>query len=319
MRVCLMVEGQENVTWEQWVALARTAEANGFDALFRSDHYSSLRGRDTEGSMDAWTTLAALAAVTERIHLGTLVSPVTFRAPAVLAKSVATVDRVSGGRVEFGMGAGWHEGEHRNWGLPFPPVAERVAMLEEQAEIVHRLLSKGEPRVTFDGRHYRLEDCPALPKPVADPHPRLLLGGQAGPRVTALAVRWADEYNTHSASPARCAEIRGRLDAACAQAARDPGTLPLSIMIGFAIGASERDAAAYATRLLALRDQPPGDDPTATVRANAIAGTPDQVLEQLAAFAAAGVRRVMLQHLLHEDLDVLSLIGDQIIPPAAEL
>ncbi len=314
-----MIEGQENVTWDQWVALARAAEANGFDALFRSDHYSSLRGRDVEGSLDAWTTLAALGAVTERIHLGTLVSPITFRHPSVLAKSVVTADRVSGGRIEFGMGAGWHEGEHRNWGFAFPPVGERVSMLEEQVEIVHRLMSKDEPRVTFDGTHYQLEDCPALPKPVQDPHPRLLLGGQGGPRVTRLAARWADEYNTHSNAPDRCAEIRGRLDAACEEAGRDPASLPLSIMIGFAMGATQGDAAAHATRLLALRDQPPGDDPLGTIGANAIVGTPDQVLEQLAAFAAVGVERVMLQHLLHDELDVLSVMGSEVIPAAARL
>jgi F420-dependent oxidoreductase-like protein len=319
MRVCLMIEGQENVTWAQWQALARTAEEQGFDVMFRSDHYSSLRGRDTDGSMDAWTTLAALAAITERIHLGTLVSPVTFRHPSVLAKSVVTADRISGGRIEFGMGAGWHEGEHRQWGFAFPPVGERVGMLEEQVEIVHRLMSKDEPRVSFDGRHYRLEDCPALPKPVADPHPRLLVGGDGGPRVARIAARWADEYNMHSISPERCAEVRARLDDACRAEGRDPETLPLSLMVGFAIGEDATDAADRATRLLAHRGTPPGDDPVETLSAYSIAGTPDRALEQLAAFAKVGVKRVMLQHLLHEDLDALRVIGRHIIPAADAL
>ncbi len=319
MRICLMIEGQENVTWEQWLALARTAEEAGFDAMFRSDHYSSLGGRDTEGSLDAWTTLGALAAVTERIHLGTLVSPVTFRHPSVLAKSVATADRVSGGRIEFGMGAGWHEGEHRQWGFAFPPVGERVSMLAEQVEIVHRLLSNDEARVSFDGRFYRLEDCPALPRTVADPHPRLLLGGQGGRRVARIAARWADEYNTHSNAPEDCRALRERLDEACEAEARDPRTLPLSLMTSFAIGRTPPDAAERAGWLVARRGQSPGDDPVAALGPHAIAGTPDRALERLAAFAQVGVTRIMLQHLDHQDLESLRVIGELVVPEAADL
>jgi F420-dependent oxidoreductase-like protein len=318
MRVCLMIEGQENVTWAQWLDLARTADAHGFDALFRSDHYMSLGGRDTEGTLDAWTTLAALAAVTPRIRFGTLVSPVTFRHPAVLAKSVVTADHVSGGRVELGMGAGWHEGEHRAYGFPFPPVRERVTMLAEQVEIVHRLWDRDEPRVSFQGSHYALEDCNALPKPLQDPHPRLLLGGQGGPRVAALAARWADEYNTHGKTPDDSRRIRESLDRACESEGRDPATLPLSIMTGFAIGPSLDDAKEHATRVLGLRQPFVGSDPFAALGPGVLRGTPEMILEQLGALAEAGVTRVMLQHLVHADLEVVELLGREVIPQAEQ-
>jgi F420-dependent oxidoreductase-like protein len=318
MQMCLMIEGQENVTWDQWVALARAAEEHGFNALFRSDHYQSLGGADTTGSLDAWSTICGLAAITERIHLGTLVSPVTFRPPSVLAKSVITADHISGGRVELGMGAGWNEREHRAWGFEFPPSGERVEILEEQLEIVHRLMSKERP-VTFEGRHYRLEDAPASPKPVQDPHPRLLVGGGGGPKVTRLAALWADEYNTYSQSPDECREIRRRLDHACETAGRDPASLPLSIMASFAIGATAAEAAGWAARLCELRGVEPGSDPIATLGDHFIAGTPERALERLARFAEAGVERVMLRHMFHAELEPLALIGAEIIPPALAL
>ena len=194
MRVCLMIEGQENVTWEQWLALAGACEEHGLEGLFRSDHYGPLMGDPERGSLDAWATLAALAARTSRIRLGTLVSPATFRHPSVLAKMVVTADHVSGGRVELGLGAGWHEGEHRAYGFDFPATPVRMERLAEQLEIVSRSFT--EDAFSFKGRHYQLQDLRALPKPVQQPRPTLLVGGGAGPKSLALAARWADEYNT---------------------------------------------------------------------------------------------------------------------------
>ena len=175
VRFCLMLEGQEGVTWDHWLALAETAERLGFDGLFRSDHYFSAQGVAGRGSTDAWTLLGALAARTERIRLGTLVSPVTFRPPAVLAKSAATVDEISAGRVEIGMGAGWWTEEHTQFGFPFPPTRERFAMLEEQLQIVHGLFT--DDRFSFRGAHYTLDGADFLPKPVQRPRPPILLGG----------------------------------------------------------------------------------------------------------------------------------------------
>jgi F420-dependent oxidoreductase-like protein len=318
--VFLMIEGQEGVGWDQWVDLAQACERYGLHGLFRSDHYLSFDDPRERGALDAWTTLAALAAVTERIRLGTMVSPVTFRHPALLAKSVVTADHVSGGRVELGIGAGWFEREHRAFGFPFPPDAGRIEILSEQVEIVHRLWDRGEDEVSFEGSHYRLEACPALPKPVQEPHPPLILGGRAGPRGAALAARWADEYNITSATPEDAAEARGRLSQACEAIGRDPSLLRLSMMTTTVVGKDRRELEARASALME-RGGETGDPGEAIERwsADGLAGTVEEVLERLARYAEAGVQRVMLQHLVHEDLETIELIGSDLVPGAAGL
>ena len=228
MRLCVMVEGQEGVTWDDWVALARACEEYGYEALFRSDHYGPVVSEEERGSLDAWTTLAGLAAVTSTLRLGTLVSPATFRHPSVLAKSAVTVDHISGGRVEVGMGAGWNEAEHLRYGFPFPPTRERMDIFAEQLEVVNRQW-KREP-FSFEGDHYRLVDSDPRPKPVQSPHPPLIVGGSGGRRSVALAARWADEYNAVSGNPDECRALRGRVTEACEREGRDP--LPLSLMTG---------------------------------------------------------------------------------------
>ena len=228
MRLCVMIEGQEGVTWEDWLALARACEAHGYEALFRSDHYGPVMGAEERGSLDAWATLAALAAVTSTLRLGTLVSPATFRHPSVLAKSAVTVDHISGGRVELGMGAGWNRGEHERYGFPFPPTRERMDVFAEQLEVVRRQW-QGEP-FSFEGRHYRLLDSDPRPKPVQSPHPPLIVGGSGGRRSVALAARWADEYNTVSPTPDECRALKQRITEACAREEREP--LSLSVMTG---------------------------------------------------------------------------------------
>jgi F420-dependent oxidoreductase-like protein len=219
MRVCLMIEGQEGVTWDQWRALAATAEEHGFEALFRSDHYMSLGGGPNTGSLDAWSTVNALATLTTTLKLGTLVSPGTFRHPSVLARMATTADHVSGGRIELGMGAGWHEGEHRAFGFPFGTVKERFDRHAEQVEIVHR--SWHDEPFDFAGRYYTLEGCDAQPKPLQKPHPNLIVGGSAGPRGAALAAGWADEYNTVFPSEDEAKDRRERIAAACQAAGRE--------------------------------------------------------------------------------------------------
>jgi F420-dependent oxidoreductase-like protein len=318
--VCLMVEGQEGVSWSQWVDLARACETHGLAGLFRSDHYLSFDDPASRGALDAWTTLAALGPITERIRLGTLVSPATFRHPSLLAKSVATVDHASGGRAELGMGAGWFEREHAAFGFPFASDRERIDVLAEQVEIVHRLWDRGENEVMFEGRHYRLEACRSLPYPVQDPHPPLILGGGAGPRASALAARWADEYNVVYQTPDAAAAARDRLSRACDAIGRDPGSLASSLMTAFAIGSDPDDLEARARRLMGRLGET--GEPAAFLdgwRGDRIVGTVDEALERLAAYAAVGVRRVMLQHLAHDDLDAVALIGERIVPAAAAL
>ena len=315
-----MVEGQEGVTWPQWVALARACEEHGLAGLFRSDHYLSFDAPRTRGALDAWATLAALAPITRTIRLGTMVSPATFRHPSVLAKSVSTVDHASGGRAELGMGAGWFEREHAAFGFPFASDRERVDDLAEQVEIVHRLWDRSEDEVTFEGVRYRLDACRSLPYPLQEPHPRLILGGGAGTRGAALAARWADEYNVTSQTPGSARAARDRLSRACDAIDRDPGDLGFSMMTGVALGTDDDDLRLRTRRLMERtgeRGEP--DAFLAEWGEDHLVGSVDAFTERLAVYAAAGVERVMLQHLVHEDLETIALIGERIVPAAAQL
>ncbi len=304
-----MIEGQEGVTWDHWVALAEACESNGVEALFRSDHYVS--GFDeSRHVLDAWTTLAGLAARTTTLELGTLVSPVTFRHPAVLARAAATADEISGGRVTLGIGAGWMEREHQAYGFDFGTARDRVARLGEQVEVVHRLLR--EDAVDFQGDHYRLEQAPGLGRPDL----RLLVGGSAKPGTTAPAVRFADEYNTFFATADELHERKGRLDEACERAGRDPNTLRYSLMAPCVVGDDEAAVRESARRVGARFGREP-DDVLERYGERGPVGTVDQVVERLKAIEGIGYERVMLQHLAHEDLDTVALIGRELAPAVA--
>lgn len=308
MELCLMIEGQEGVSWSQWVALAEACERHGIPALFRSDHYMNLDGRHPErGSLDAWGTLCALAAVTDTLRLGTLVSPATFRHPSNLARMVATADRISGGRVELGLGAGWHEREHEAHGFPFPPMGERIEILAEQLEIV--LGNWAQKPFSFEGSHYELCELEAQPKPVQQPHPPLLMGGNAGPRSAALAARFADEYNTAFATLEQVRERRRRIEEACERAGRPP--IPFSVMTGLLVGADVRELRARAAR---LSERTGGPSVLERPPSGWVVGVLDQAGEQLAALRDAGVRRVFCQHLLHDDLEPVQLLGRELAP-----
>jgi F420-dependent oxidoreductase-like protein len=316
MDVCLMIEGQEDVTWEDWLALAGACEQHGVGTMFRSDHYLSVDDRRERGSLDAWGTIAALGAVTERLRLGTMVSPATFRHPAVLAKLAVTADHVSGGRVEVGIGAGWWEREHELYGFDLPPVGPRMDALEEQMQIVRG--HWGEGPFTFEGEHYSARELNALPKPVQKPRPPLILGAKGGPRSLRLGARYADEYNTVMATAEEVADIRRRLDQACEAEGRDPASLPLSMMTGWLVGADRAELLDRASRLSQWKGQ--GEDGEAFIaglRESTILGNAEEAVEQLRELEAAGLTRIMGQHLLHRDLDAVALMGREIAPRVA--
>jgi F420-dependent oxidoreductase-like protein len=314
MRICLMIEGQEGVSWEQWLALARACEDAGLEGLFRSDHYTSISAAGERGSLDAWATLAGLAANTERIRLGTMVSPATFRHPSTLAREATTVDHISGGRVELGLGAGWYELEHTANGFPFPGLDTRLEIFAEQLEIVHRQWT--EDVFDFAGHHYQLSDCRALPKPVQQPKPPLVVGGIALAGTVGPAVRFADEYNTFFASAETCRARRGRIVEACERAGRDPATLAFSLMATCIVARDREQLLEKAGKVMRLTGSEHGH-PTAFLADTSdgrIVGTVDEVAEHLHALEEAGVERVMLQHLDHEDLDTVELIGAELLP-----
>ena len=311
-----MIEGQEDVTWEDWVAIAEACERSGVGTLFRSDHYFSVEDRSERGSLDALATLAALAAVTEKLRLGTMVSPATFRHPSVFAKSMVTIDRISGGRAEAGLGAGWWQREHDAYGFGLPELGPRMGAFEEQLEIVSRQWEGG--AFSFDGAHFKIDELDAQPKPVQARMP-LIVGGSGGPRSLRLAVRRATEYNTAFFGPAEVADLRGRLDAECEKQGRDPATLPLSVMTRWIVGATREDVLDYASRLSRWKGE--GDDGEkflAAQREAVIVGTVEEAVEQLRALHEAGCHRVMAQHLLHRDLEAIELIGREVVPRLEE-
>jgi len=322
MRFALMIEAQQGLSYGDQVALAKRAEANGFEAFFRSDHYASFPGESGLPTTDAWTVIAGLGRDTDRIGLGVLVSPVTFRRPGNLAKVVTTADEMSGGRVEVGLGAGWNEVEHRQLGLPFPPIKERADLLEEQLRILHGLW--GEPDGwSYEGPSVTIQNAMFHPKPVQVPgrpvmasgiaRPRILLGGGGSPRSLRLAARWADEFNTSSLGPAKIAAVGAALDAACVAIGRDPSTITRSSMVGTLVG---RDAAEVKRRekaLLKAFDDGGGDDWLEERRDRWIIGTPDEARAMVRRFADAGVERLMLQDFLPWDLDMVDAMGEALI------
>jgi F420-dependent oxidoreductase-like protein len=306
VRARVFVEPQQGASYETQLALARVAEASGFDAFFRSDHFVAMGGRGLPGPTDSWVTLGALARETERIRLGTMVTSATFRLPGPLAVTVAQVDAMSGGRVELGLGTGWFEAEHAAYGIPFPTVTERFDRLEEQLAVVTGLWATpvGE-HFDFAGRHYQLTDCPALPKPAQRPRPPIIVGGGGPRRTPDLAARFADEYNLGFQGPEATGAQFDRVRRACRTVGRDPADLGLSVALTVCCGG---DAAEVSRRAAAIHRDP--DD----LRQSGLVGTPAEVADRCRQYAALGADTVYFQILDMADHDHVRLIADEVLP-----
>ncbi len=303
----IFTEPQQGATYHQQLAVARTSEELGFDAFFRSDHYLRMGAGDSgPGPTDTLVTLAGLARETSSIRLGALVASSTFRLPGPLAIAVAEIDAMSAGRIELGLGTGWFDDEHRAYGIPFPPLGERFDRLEEQLEITTGLWTTpvGE-RFSFTGQHYRLDDSPALPKPVQQPHPPLIIGGHGATRTPALAARFASEFNLPFPPLDAYRDAVARVKHACEQHERDPASLRTSVALVVCCGSDEAE---YERRADAIGRAP--DE----LRENGAAGLPAEVVETLVAYAGAGAETVYLQVLDLEDLDHLRLLAAEVMP-----
>jgi F420-dependent oxidoreductase-like protein len=301
MRV--LVEPQQGTDYLKVLRTARAAEELGFSGFFCSDHYLRIPevsgGEGMPGPLDAWTTLAGLARETTRLRLGSLMSSVTFRHPGVLAVQVAQVDAMSDGRVEVGLGAGWYEAEHRTHGIPFFPLAERYARHEEQIAILTGMWQSEGP-FTFHGRHFRLLDCPALPKPAQRPHPPIILGGKGPRRAPRIAACHADEYNLPSLSTEECADRFGAMTRECHRMSRDPEQIVRSCTLVACVGRTGAELRRRADAIGRSVEQ---------LAERGLAGTPDQAAARLAAYTAAGVQRVYVKILDLDDLDHLYLLA----------
>lgn len=319
-----MIEAQQGLSYLDQLAIVRRAEAAGFESFFRSDHYASFPGASDGPTTDAWTVLAGLARETERIGLGVLVSPVTFRHPGAFVKVVTTVDHMSGGRIEVGIGAGWNADEHRQLGLAFPEIEIRADLMEDQLAILHGLWTEGDGW-SYEGRQTSVDRGFLRPKPVDVPgrprtaggavRPRLLVGGEGSPRGFRIAARYADEFNLTSSSPDRVRERYALLDEACRATGRDPSTLTHSAMVGTILGRNDREVAARRATLLEVLGVTAevGSAWFETRKPRWIIGTPDEARATIRRYAEAGVERLMLQDFIPWDLEMVDLMGDELL------
>jgi F420-dependent oxidoreductase-like protein len=302
--LAIMIEGQNGLTWERWRRIARLVEELGFAGLYRSDHYTNANLPDLE-SLELWTSLTWLADNTERIQFGPLVTPFSFREPTMTARMAAAVDDLSGGRLILGLGAGWQEREHRNFGHELLDIPGRMARFEEGLEVVTRLLCSDDP-VSFSGDFYRLDEAVLLPRPQRPGGPPILIGGNGERRTLPLAARYASEWNAVFTTAARLADLNSRLDELLVAEGRRPEEVKRSIMTGTIFG---RDQASFAEKMHSrslsaqeLRER------------GLIVGVGDEIVEQVAAFAAAGAARIMLQWLALDDLDGLEALAETLLP-----
>jgi len=307
MRLRIFTEPQQGASYATLRRVAKATEELGFDAFFRSDHYMKMGAVSGEpGPSDAWVTLAGLAVETSRIRLGTLVTSATFRYPGPLAIAVSGIDEMSGGRVELGLGAGWYGGEHAAYGIPFPATKERFDRLEEQLAIITGLwATPAGGKFSYEGSYYQVTDSPALPKPVQRPRPPVIVGGHGPRRTPALAARYADEFNIAFSDSGEVAAQFGRVREACAAAGRDAGSLVYSTAQVVCCG---KDEATVSRRAAAI-----GRD-VADLRANGLAGSPAEVVDQIGTFAEAGAQTLYLQILDLSDLDHLADLAAQVLP-----
>lgn len=303
----IFTEPQQGASYQQLLDLALVAEGEGFDAFFRSDHYLSMGDGDgMPGSTDAWVTLAGLARETSTIRLGTLVTAQTFRLPGPLAISVAQVDQMSDGRVEFGLGTGWFDAEHTAYGIPFPSLRTRFEQLTEQLEVITGLWRTplGD---TFDyrGDHYELSDSPALPKPAQADGPPIIVGGGGQTKTPALAARFADEFNLPFSPVDDFVKSRERVRSACEKIDRDPDELVYSAAVVLCAGADEDEVTRRAANIGRDVDE---------LRINGAAGTAEEVIDTIGRYVEAGAERLYLQTLDLDDHDHLRFVASEIKP-----
>ena len=307
VEIAIMIEGQNGLNWPRWQRMATAVEALGFAGLYRSDHYTNANPPDQD-SLELWVSLTWLASHTRRIEFGPLVTPVSFRHPTLTARMAAALDDLSGGRLTLGLGAGWQEREHTNYGWDLLGLKERFTRFEEGLEVISNLLHSDQP-VNFSGRYYRLQDAILLPRPARPGGPPILIGGNGEKRTLALAARYAREWNAVFIPPAELARLNARLDELLAQHGRQPGEVRRSLMTGCVFG---RDDGEVQRKVEArTRGQRSADE---LRQRGLVVGTAGQVVEQCARLAEAGAQRLMLQWLDLDDLDGLEALAKEVLP-----
>lgn len=307
MQIAIMIEGQNGLTWERWQRIAQTVEDAGFAGLYRSDHYTNATPPDKE-SLECWVSLTWLASHTKRIEFGSLVSPFSFRHPAMLARMAASVDDLSGGRLTLGLGAGWQEREHTNFGLDLMGIPQRFARFEEGLEVTKLLLTSTQP-VSFNGTYYHLHDAVLLPRPVRPAGPSILIGGNGKTRTLPLVAKYADEWNAVFTTAPHVAELNQHLNNLLVKQGRKPSEVHRSLMTGCIYG--DNDAALNQKRQLYSSGKASLDE---LRERGMIVGAANAIVDQVGKLSDAGIYRVMLQWLDLEDIKGLEQLAAQVLP-----
>jgi alkanesulfonate monooxygenase SsuD/methylene tetrahydromethanopterin reductase-like flavin-dependent oxidoreductase (luciferase family) len=295
----VMIEAQEGLDWDRWRRIAPDADRLGFASLRCSDHSMSVAGVQGRHSLQTWIALALAAEWTQRIQLGPMVSPMTFYEPAVLGRMALAVDQLSGGRLLLGVGTGWYQAEHENFGIPFPPLAQRFERLEA-----------GIPRIRSVFRDRPL---------------RFLIGGGGERRTLALAAREAVEWNVLNLDPDEYRAKSAVLEEHCRSIGRDPSSIRRSLMAGFLVGRNQRELEGRAAALREVLPDLAGRRPSEIVsglrerRGRWFVGSPDEIVLGMSEYTAAGVQLFMLQHYLLDDSEALELLASEVIPAVASL
>lgn len=315
MQLGVMVECQEGVGWDLWRRLVRATEDLGFESLWRSDHFFSLTGSHTQDALESFVSFAVAATESSRIRLGSLVCSMTFRHPSLLARMAAQIDQLSDGRFTLGVGAGWNVPEHEAFGLPFPPLKERMDRLEESIQVLRALWADGP--ASFEGEYYRLRDAECFPKPAQRPMP-LLIGGNGEKRTLRMVARYADEWNSTTQALDTWVQKRQVLDAHCAAVGRDPVSIKKSQMSAFVVGNDEQARRAHlariAEKLTAFQGREPGELMESLRGRGWLIGAPGQIVEELKRREQAGIGRVMLQHHANTDFAALESVARDVLP-----
>lgn len=316
VRLGIMIEGQEGLTWERWRRIVAAGEEYGFDSVWRSDHLFSVMGEVDRPTLGLVPSLTAAAIWSERVELGALVSPTSFRHPVHLATEAAALDQISGGRYWLGIGAGWNEAEHRAFGFPLPSLRQRMDRFEEALKVI-TLLWTGE-RVSFDGEYFQLDNAQATSVPATDGGVPIIIGGSGERRTLRIVAEHAAEWNVSTMTVEAYDHKRSVLAEHCRTIGRDPDTIRQSMMLGHIVGRDEREVLDRAKRLQeivpALRDVSPAGALDRVRDRGYLAGTVDEVIEQVRQRGQQGVERIMLQTFDQDDIDGLKLIADEIIP-----
>lgn len=306
MELAIMIEGQDGLNWPRWQRLAQATEALGFAGLYRSDHYTNPNPPDKD-SLELWVSLTWLAGHTERIEFGPLVSPVSFRQPTMTARMAAAVDDLSGGRLRLGVGAGWQEREHTNYGWDLLDISDRFDRFEEGLAVITQLFKSNEP-VDFEGRFYHLEEAILLPRPQRPGGPPIVIGGNGPKRTLPLVARYADEWNGVFITAIKFAELSTRLDDLLHEYNRQPADVRRTLMTNLVFGGDETT----------LQRKLGGQSAADLQAQGRIVGTPADVVDQLGTLAEVGVQRVMLQWLDQDDIDGLEVLAQTVMPQVSK-